>query len=49
MPADAKEPPPPVTEAEIFVETRKRDENREYKLPITGIQKKVVSVVWVVF
>lgn len=47
MSVDAEEllePLPPLCDADIYVETRKRDEKREYKLPTEIVQKKIVSV-----
>lgn len=46
-----KESPAQISDARIFVETRKRDPNREYKVPIEGVKKKIVSkklrlVIW---
>ncbi|KAK1368211.1 hypothetical protein POM88_034303 [Heracleum sosnowskyi] len=43
---DPKEaqPPRPLSEADIFIATRKRDEKRTYKLPTDAVQKKIVSI-----
>ncbi|KAK1364562.1 hypothetical protein POM88_040123 [Heracleum sosnowskyi] len=43
---DPKEaqPPRPLSEADIFIATRKRDEKHTYKLPTDAVQKKIVSI-----
>lgn len=45
--AKPEEPPTPITDADVYVETRKRHENKQYKLPTDLVEKKIVSFVLV--
>ncbi|KAK1359107.1 hypothetical protein POM88_043581 [Heracleum sosnowskyi] len=42
--AKPDEPPTPISDTDIYVKTRKRDETREYKLPIYVVTKKIEDV-----
>lgn len=46
---DGQEPPPPLSDAAIFIKTRKRHPNRTYKLPVEAIKKKIVSMSCIFF
>ncbi|KAK1382521.1 hypothetical protein POM88_020256 [Heracleum sosnowskyi] len=41
---DDEEPPAPPSVSQIYVKTRKRDENREYKLPADQIKTKIAEI-----
>lgn len=38
-----EEPPAPISDAHLFIETRKRNPKREYKVPAEAVLKKIVS------
>ncbi|XP_063942347.1 uncharacterized protein LOC135150129 [Daucus carota subsp. sativus] len=42
--AKPDEPAPPISDADIYVKTRKRDSAREYKLPTDAVEKKIENV-----
>ncbi|KAK1397011.1 hypothetical protein POM88_006874 [Heracleum sosnowskyi] len=41
---DDEEPPAPPSVSQMYVKTRKRDENREYKLPADQIKTKIAEI-----
>lgn len=53
-PKNPDEAPAQISDAHIFIETRKRKPDREYKVPTEVLKKKIVSrklrlVIWVAF
>ena len=41
--ATREQPPAPISDADVYVKTRKRESTRTYKLPTEDVEKKVVS------
>ena len=41
--ATSEQPPAPISDADVYVKTRKRKSTRTYKLPTEDVDKKVVS------
>lgn len=41
---NAEKPLPPVSDADVYLKTRKRDPKRDYMLPTKDIEEKIVSI-----
>lgn len=46
--ATPDEPVVPISDADVYVKTRKRYNEREYKLPTAAIKEKIVSYILVI-